>query len=153
MLYAIYFYKVNLTQKDIYSIENTLRRYSGKYPHVSYLLTISNTDSSHCAQRDIKIKGKKGRPKSVVLGHKVPTHVHLCVIGNEECSAYKCIRALIKAFNKRFKAKICSFSSKGKCQWAKNFIDYSLRQANSVSKNGIFNEILEKKNITKSKYF
>ncbi len=153
MLYEIYFFKVNLTQKDIYSIKNTLRRYSKKYLYASYLLVVSNTDSSHCAQREIKIKGKRGRPKTLVFGNKIPTHIHLCIIGNEKHSAYKFGKNLINAFNKRFKSNICMLIATDKGKWAKNFINYSLKQANSVSKNGIFNKILERRNAIKSEYF
>lgn len=143
-LYAIYLFKTKLSKQDIYSIQNTLRRYSKKYPHISYLLVVSNTDSNHCLQREIRIKGKKGRPATLVFGNKVDIHIHLSIIGNKEKSAYKCVKDLKKAFNKHFKGKVCSYEGWGKGQKAKNFIDYSLKQANSVNKNGIFNEILEK---------
>ena len=153
MLYAINLFKINLTEKDIFSIKNTLRRYCKKYPYVSYLLVVSNTDSKYCTQREIRIKGKRGRPKTIILGNKIPTHIHLSIMGNKTHSAYKYVKEIIKAFNKRFNGNICSFCSKGKDEHAKNFIDYSLRQANSVSKNGIFNKILETKKSIYSEYF
>lgn len=151
-LYAIYLYKVELTKQDIDSIKNTLERYNRKYPYVSYLLTISNTDSRYCLQREIR-KHKRGRPKTVVIGNKVSIHIHLSVLGDEKHSAYKYLKDVQKAINKRFKRNICSFYSKQKSDAAKNFIRYSLKQASSIRKSGIFNEILEKKNTLKSEYF
>lgn len=149
-LYAVNLYKVGLTKQDIYSIENTLERYNKKYPYVSYLLAISNTDSKHCAQREIKKKHTKGRPKTVVLGSKAPRHIHLSVIGDKEHSAYRYLEDIKKAINKRFKANVCSYSSKLGTERSKNFINYSLRQAFSIRKSGIFNEILESKRALKS---
>ncbi len=143
-LYVICLFKTKLSKQDIYAIQNALRRYNKKYPHISYLLTVSNTDSSHCLQRELKIKGKKGRPQTLVFGNKVDTHIHLSIIGDEKKSAYKCVKDLKSAINKHFKGNICSYSSWGKSQKAKNFINYSLKQANSINKSGIFNEILEK---------
>ncbi len=151
-LYAVYLYKVELTKQDIYSIKNILERYSEKYPYVSYLLTISNTDSSHCSQREIR-KHTRGRPKTVVIGNKIPIHIHLSVLGDNTRSAYKYLKDIQKAINKRFKQNICSFYSKGKSNEAKNFIMYSLKQASSIRKSKIFNEILETKRALKSEYF
>lgn len=151
-LYALYLFKVELTKQDIYSIENTLERYNKKYPYISYLLAISNTDSDHCLQREIK-KHTRGRPKTVVIGNKIPIHIHLSVLGNEEHSAYKYLKDVQKAINKRFNRKICSFYSKGKSDAAKNFINYSLKQASYIRKSGTFNEIIEKKDTVKSEYF
>ncbi len=143
-LYVIYLFKTKLLKKDIYSIQNALKRYSKKYPHISYLLVVSNTDSNHCLQRELKIKRKRGKPKTLVFGNKIDTHIHLSIIGNKRKSAYKCVEDLKKTINKHFGKKICSYCSYGKSQKAKNFINYSLKQANSINKNGIFNEILEK---------
>ncbi len=151
-LYALYLFKVELTKQDIYSIKNTLERYNEKYPYVSYLLAISNTDSNHCLQREIR-KHTRGRPKTVVIGNKVPIHIHLSVLGDEKYSAYKYLKDVQKAINKRFKQNICLFCSKRKSDEAKNFINYSLKQASSIRKSGIFNKILEKKNTLKSEYF
>ena len=143
-LYAIYLFKTKLSKQDIYAIQNALRRYSKKYPHISYLLVVSNTDSNHCLQRELKIKGKKGRPKTLVFGNKVDTHIHLSILGNEKKSAYRCVKDLKNAINKHFNENICIYAGWGKSQKAKNFINYSLKQANSINKSGIFNEILEK---------
>ncbi len=151
-LYAIYLFKTKLLKRDIYAIQNALKRYSKKYPHISYLLVVSNTDSSHCLQRELKIKGKKGRPRTVVFGNKIDTHIHLAIIGNEQKSAYRCAKDLKKALNKHFKGNICIYEGYGKGQKAKNFINYSLKQANSVNKNGIFNEILEKQKAIDTNY-
>lgn len=152
-LYAIYLYKVKITEQDIYSIKNTLERYSKKYPHISYLLTISNTDSKYCLQRELKIKNRRGRPPTIVIGNKIPLHIHLSILGNENHSAYKCVKDIKRALNKRFNQNICSFYCKGKSQKAMIFINYSLKQASSLRKSGIFNEILEKKSNIKTDYF
>ncbi len=138
-------FKKKLSKQDIYAIQNALRRYNKKYPHISYLLVVSNTDSNHCLQRELKIRGKKGKPKTLVFGNKIDTHIHLSIIGNKKKSAYKCVKDLKNAINKHFKKNTCTYCSWGKSQKAKNFIDYSLKQANSINKSGIFNEILEKK--------
>ena len=152
ILYAVYILKTNLTNQDIYAIQNKLRQVKEKYPYVSYLLAISNTDSKYCIRRKVREKGKKGRPKEVVLGNKIGKHVHLSVLGDESHSAYKCIKDMQKTFNRRFGKGKCIFYSKGNNKRAKNFINYSLKQANHYNKDGIFNFILEKCNVIETEY-
>ncbi len=153
VLYAIYFFKQSkLTINDIESINNKLRRCRKKYPYISYLLTISNTESNHCVKRKIKTKKRRDRPPIRVIGKKTYLHVHLAVIGDKEHSAYKCVKEIKEMFNKRCQCNCCNFYSKGRKQHAKNFINYILKQSLSVRKNGIFNEILEKRNTIETNY-
>lgn len=152
ILYAIYLYKTALTPNDIESIKNKLKRCKRKYPYISYLLTTSNTDSRHCVRRKLMLKNKRGRPKEVVLGNKVEKHIHLSIVGDEEHSAYKCAEDIKATINKRFGKRVCGYESKGRNEKAKNFVNYSLRQANSINKCGIFNEILEKRKVIETNY-
>lgn len=152
ILYAINLYKTSLSSNDIESIRNKLKRCKLKYPYISYLLIVSNTDSSYCARRKLMLKNKRGRPKEIVLGNKIEPHIHLSIIGDSEHSAFKCIKEIQSTINKRFGEKICGYESKGHSTWAKNFVNYSLKQANSINKSGIFNEILEKREVIDTYY-
>ncbi len=152
-VYGIYLFQTNLSDNDIYSIQNTLKRYKEKYPYVSYLLVVSDTDHKGCVRRQIKLDQGRGRYKTIVIGKKIERHIHLAVIGDENNSARECAEEIKEAFNKRFKGKKCIFCSKGKSTHAKNFINYCLRQANQVNKSGIFNQLLVKKEIPKIDYF
>lgn len=151
-LYSISLYKTALTPNDIESIRNKLKRCKNKYPYISYLLVTSNTDSKYCVRRKLRSKNKRGRPKEVVLGNKIETHIHLSIVGDVKHSAFKCVKEIKETINKRFGKSICGHSSKGRKTWAKNFVNYSLRQANSINKSGIFNEILEKRNVIETHY-
>lgn len=94
----------------------------------------------------------KGRPPTVVLGNKIKTHIHLLVIGSKNHSAYSVVKEIVTTLNKRFDKK-CSFRGIGKSKHAKNFISYSLKQSNSILKNGLFNELVEKrKNISTQRF-
>lgn len=151
-VYAIYLYKTALTPQDIMAIQNKLRRCKIKYPYISYLLVTSNTDSKYCKIRKIRLKNKKGRPKEVVLGNKVPLHIHLVILGDHEHSAYKCAKDIQRMINKRFNKNICTFHSKSYLKKAKNFVNYSLKQANTINKCGIFDEILVERKVIASNY-
>lgn len=154
ILYSLYVYRrgEELTNADIFSIENTLNRYRKKYPHVSFLMVVSNTDSHFCIKRLCIEQGRKGRPTTKIIGKQVPRHVHIAIIGDEKHSPYKFLKDVKKALDKRFNGKKCSYWSKGDNEHAINFINYILRQSYRQRKNGLFNEILEKKNITKITY-
>lgn len=153
-LYALYIYRTGemLTKADIYSVESTLNRYRKKYPYVSFLMTVSNTDSHFCTKRLCIEQGKKGRPTTKVIGKQVARHIHIAVVGDKNNSAYKFLRDVKKALDKRFGGNKCSYWSKGNKRHAINFINYILRQSNRSRKSGIFYEILEEENITKIKY-
>lgn len=123
--------KEGLTSQDIDSILNTLYRYREAYPFGSFLLVTSTTDATH---RKVIKTGKRGRPKSVPVGKKVPRHVHIAVIGDEQHSAYKYKEDIQKAINKRltdskFRIKSTKDESKGHEEHAANFIGYCFRQA------------------------
>ena len=144
-LYAIYIHKTgdHLTIQDIYSIENTLKRYRKKYPYISYLMTISNTDSKFCSKRECIEMGKKGKSTVKVIGNQVPLHIHIAVIGDKNHSAFKYIKDVKNALNKRFKGNACSYWSKGDNKHAISYINYSLKQSFKYRKCGIFNNLLE----------
>lgn len=147
IVYAIYIFKTKLSIQEIYFIENLLNKYQKKFPYASYLLVVSNTDSKYCARRKIIYKGEKGRPTTVVIGKKVDTHIHLALMGDENNSAYKFVKALISELKKR---KIeCMAIPKGMHIHSKYFINYMLKQANIVRKSNKFNDLLEKKEVVK----
>lgn len=147
ILYGIYIYKTNLSVQEIYFIENILKKYQKKFPYVSYLFGVSNTKSKHCVRRKIIYKGEKGRPKTVVIGKKIDTHIHLAVMGDEKRSAYKFVKGLIKELKEN--GIECRAISKGMHKHSKNFINYILKQANIVRKSNKFNDLLEKKEVIK----
>lgn len=147
ILYGFYIFKNNVSIQEIYWIENLLKKYQKKYPYASYLFTVSNTHSQYCVRREIIFKGKKGRPLTIVIGKKIASHIHLSIMGDEEHSAYKFIKDLKSEINN--KGIKCMTFSKGTNKHAKNFINYSLKQANIVRKSNKFNNLLEKKKIIK----
>lgn len=133
-LYAVnvYYPKEGLTQQDKNSMLNTLHRYRGKHPYVSFLY-IESTTGNVKGRRTIKT-GKPGRPKKVVKGKKVAPHVHIAAIGTEDRSAYTYVEEVKKAINKRFQrkepyTKRCKRESKGNRMHAVNYISYCLEQA------------------------
>lgn len=152
ILYGVYLFKTDLDRTDIFAIKNKLNRCKKKFPYISYLLIVSNTDSKHCLLRKIKTLNKKGRPPVRVIGYKVNTHIHLSVMGDEKNSAYKAVKDIQQFLNFRFKGKKSYYSSKGSREHAKNFINYCLRQGNNISKYGKFNDLLEKRKIIETKY-
>lgn len=149
-LYAIYFFEVEFSEKDIMSVKNTLRRYKKKYPYIGYLLAISNTDSKYCVQREIRLKNRKGRPPTIVLGNKIPIHIHLSIIGDYNHSAYSVAKQIVNTLNKRFEGK-CAIRRKGRKTHAKVFINYSLKQSKDTWIKGLFEDIIEKKKNKTSK--
>lgn len=133
--------KEGLTQQDIFSILNTLHRYRAAYLFVSFLLVTSTTDA---VRREVIRTGKRGQPKKVPVGKKVPQHVHIAVIGDEQHSAYTYKEAVQEAINKRladgkFRIKSTKDESKGHKEHAANYIGYCFRQADSVRTAGEFN--------------
>ena len=149
-VYAIYFFDVEFSKLDIESVKNTLRRYKKKFPYMGFLLVISNTDSNHCTIRKIMLKKHIGSPPSIVLGHKIQTHIHLAIIGDNNHSAWSVTNQIVKTLNKRFDDRV-RFRGKGRDIHAKNFIKYSLKQANHVWKKGKFEEIIYKEKTIKTK--
>lgn len=147
ILYAFYFFKIEMSKQDIYCIENILNKCQKKFPYVSYLFVVSNTDSKYCVRRKIIFKGEKGKPTTIVIGKKINTHIHLAILGNEKQSAYKFTKALQNEVNK--KGIKCMAYSKGMSKHAKYFINYILKQANTVRKTNKFNDLLEEKEIIK----
>lgn len=133
-LYAInvYYPKEGFSQQDKDSILNTLHRYRGKHPHVSFLYVESTTGNVK-GRKTIKT-GKPGRPKKDVMGKKVVPHVHIAAIGTEDRSAYSYVEDVKKAINKRFQkkkpyVKRCKRESKGSREHAINYINYCLDQS------------------------
>lgn len=147
ILYAIYIFKTNLSVREIYFVENLLNKYQKKFPYASYLLVVSNTDSKYCVRRKIIFKKERGRPVTVVIGRKINTHIHLAIMGDGNKSAYKFVKALIKELKKHGIG--CMAISKGMHIHSKHFINYMLKQANTVRKSNKFNDLLEKMEVKK----
>lgn len=134
--------KKGLSDQDVTAIEQMLeRRQKKKYPYCSYQMVVSTT-SKKCSRRKI-YTGKPGRPKEVPIGRKRPKHTHIIVIGNSEHSAYSFGKDVAAAIDKRLRkrglsgkrARIQQFKSR---ENAVNYINYSRRQADSVSTGGNF---------------
>ena len=136
VLYNLEIYKVNLSTRDLYSIENTFRRYRKQFPHVSYLIVFSDVESNNCRKIEMKT-GKRGRPKTIVLGYPKAPHIHIAVIGDENNSASEYMKKIKKAVNKRLGGGMCEIVSKGVN--AGGFINYCLKQAKSIKIGGKFN--------------
>lgn len=143
-LYSLEIYnpKEGLTIRDKYSILDKLHKRREKHPHVSFLYVESTTS---------KVKGfkyihtgKPGRPKKHICGNKVAGHVHIAIIGTSEKSAYKYVKDVKEAINKRFLksapyTKRCRSESKGNREHAINYINYCLNQADLKRTAGDFN--------------
>ena len=127
VVYSLEVYRTGdeLSDTDIYSIHNTLKRYQKRYSYVSYLLVISR-------------KGYKqltcGKYKEI----KVARHVHIAAIGGIEESAYQYMKAVKKAVNKRFRKKVSKIVSHGKEQDAIYYINYCFDQAERYRTGGKF---------------
>lgn len=142
-LYNIELYVIGkeLTQADIYSVENSLKRYRKQYPYCSYLIAESVIDSEQYNTYYEKT-GKKGRPPKKFEGKKAPRHLHIIVIGDELHSAYtygnKVVEAINKRFSKRFNTKVSSLKCKGHDIKGAYFINYCLDQAQHYRTGGSF---------------
>ncbi len=124
-----------LTPQDMDSILNTLYRYQDDFPFVSFLYVESTTDA---IDRKRITTNKAGRPKEVPIGPNVPPHVHIAIIGDKENSAWKYKEIVKEAINKRFKMRIVKDQSKGKNEWAINYINFCFRQKDTYIQSGPF---------------
>ena len=97
ILYSIEIHQRHITEKDVYSVDNALRRYRKCCPDTSFFRAISQKDSKSAKRKTIKT-GKRGRPRTKVLGRKKPLHLHIGVLGN---SAHKYATLVQKAIKKR----------------------------------------------------
>ncbi len=136
VLYNLEIYRTNLSNADIYSIEHTLRRYIEKYPYVSFLMAISNVKSSSCYKKVIRT-GKRGRPKTEVLGLHKPLHLHIIAIGDDKHSAHAYMRKVKAVIEKRIGNGNTRIISKGK--ESAGFIGYCCKQSKPIKTGGKFN--------------
>lgn len=132
VLYSIELY-FEATDKDIEDLQNAYKYARKKNPHISWFIADSDTDSKTAIKATVKT-GKRGRPKTVVYGDKVPRHIHTGVMGNEEQSAWKVAEHIRVKMNKKKGKKIARVVSKQ----GVGFIRYSCMQANNFYKGGDF---------------
>lgn len=133
VLYAIETYKTALTDNDITAVINALRYQHKKQPFISWFVSVSDTDSD-TAIKAVEKTGKPGRPKTVVTGSKVDTHVHIGVMGDKEHSAYTAAKNVGLTINKRFGKKVTKVAT----MQGTGFIAYSYQQANKFHTGGDF---------------
>lgn len=119
--------------KDIMSVENTLRRYGKKNPYASWFMAPSSTDSK-TAFKYSERTGKRGRPKTKVDGDKVKKHLHIGIMGNAEKSGYSMAKTVANSINKRAGKKITRVVA----MQGAGFITYSYQQADSFRQGGDF---------------
>jgi hypothetical protein len=129
-LFTVNPYKKSLSQKQIWSIENILRNALKKHPHVKVFIVVSSTGKN---ARRVK-KKVNGRYRTFIKGRKVPVHVHIGVIGDEQKSAKDYVVCVAKRLSKAgFHNKIKSIKDN---THAKNHINYCYKQADSFHQYG-----------------
>jgi|GEM_PF-6890096 len=127
-LYVINPDSEGLTDKQILSIENTLRNALKKHPYVKVFIVKSTTDS------DGAYRAKVGR-RTVVMGKKkVAPHVHIGAVGSQEKSA----REYVHYVSERLKLNGISIRNKTTPEyWHKiNYVTYCYRQADTFHQYG-----------------
>jgi len=83
-----------LTPKKVKAIEGCLWRLQDKYPHMSWFIAPSKTDSQTARKRSVK-EDKQGRPAGMVEGEPVALHIHMGMMGTAERSACSVVREFI----------------------------------------------------------
>lgn len=136
VIYAVYLFETNLTEREFLAIAAKLRYYANM-DGVSWLAVYSSTESA-TAQSKPQKNGKRGRPKKFIYGKKTNTHCHLSLVGTKEKSAYSTAVKFKKSVDKKRGRKICRVVSKGDSYDGRVWIGYSLKQADFLRSGGDF---------------
>ena len=134
-LYSVEIYKQGVSIEEFNRIVAVFR-YQCQKSGASFLSIYSTTNSLFTFPL-IEKTGKRGRPKRKVYGRKVAAHVHACVIGRAEKSAFSVCQEICKRLKNRHKI-MSKIVSKGREQHAVNYIEYCFRQADVVRSGGDF---------------
>lgn len=125
-LYSVEIYKQDISIEEFNRIV-ALFRYQCQKSGSSFLLILSTTNSTF-AFPIIEQTGKRGRPRRKVYGKKVPTHLHVAVIGTAEKSAFSVCQEICKRLKNKHRISAKTVS-KGREQHAYNFVRYCFNQA------------------------
>lgn len=138
VLYSLYVNITPLSRDEFNHIARRIRYFCEK-DGMSWLACYSTTDSKTAKQDSIKT-GKRGRPRKSVTGVKIDGHVHACVKGTNEKSAYSTAQKIKKDLDLHYWKKICTVESKGPCTGAhaKNTISYNFGQSDITRSGGDF---------------
>lgn len=138
--YSIEIYKTPLSISEFENMIVERLKYYGRRDGVSWLAVYSTTDSKN-AKQAVERTGKRGRPRKVVKGKKVEGHAHVLIIGNKEKSAYSTAQTVKNSIDKKYQyynKKMSKVVSKGDNAHAYNFMEYSMKQADTVRTGGEF---------------
>lgn len=134
VLYSVEIY-LELSPADFQKLFQKFRYYCRK-ENCSFLLVYSTTESKTAKRQKIK-SCKRGRPKKIIQGTPVAGHCHSAVVKSDG-SARQCCISIKKALDKKAGKPISKIISKGSGIHAENYIQYSIRQADSIRQGGDF---------------
>lgn len=134
VLYSIEIYS-EFSPKDFEQLFQKFRYYCRK-ENCSFLLCLSSTESKTAKRQKIK-SCKRGRPRHIVTGTTVPGHAHTAVL-KADGSARQCCISIKKALDKKAGKPVSRIVSKGSGIHAENYVQYSLKQADSIRQGGDF---------------
>lgn len=134
-LYSIEFY-LELSPADFGQLFQKFRYYCRK-ENCSFLLVYSTTESKTAKRQRVKTTHKRGRPKKIILGTPVPGHCHSAVVKSDG-SARQCCISIKKALDRKAGKPVSKIVSKGSGIHAENYVQYSLKQADSIRQGGNF---------------
>lgn len=133
-LYSIEIY-TDIEPKDFEQLFQKFRYHCQK-ENCSFLLVYSTTLSKTAKRQKIK-SCKRGRPRNIVTGTPVAGHCHSAVVKSDG-SARQCCLAIKKSLDKKAGKPVSRIVSKGSGIHAENYVQYSLKQADSIRQGGDF---------------
>lgn len=133
-LYSLEVY-LELSPADFEKLFQKFRYYCQK-GNCSFLLVYSTTESKTAKRQRLKTH-KRGRPKKIILGTPVAGHCHSAVVKSDG-SARQCCLTLKKSIDKKAGKPVSRIVSKGSGIHAENYVQYSLKQADSIRQGGDF---------------
>lgn len=133
-LYSLEVY-LEISPADFEKLFQKFRYYCQK-GNCSFLLVYSTTESKTAKRQRLKTH-KRGRPKKIILGTPVAGHCHSAVVKSDG-SARQCCLTLKKSIDKKAGKPVSRIVSKGSGIHAENYVQYSLKQADSIRQGGDF---------------
>jgi len=120
-----------LSDKQIQSVENTLRYATRKHPYIKIFIAKSTTDAKSACRTKIKVGG---RQQTVIAGKKVAPHVHIGVVGSQEKSA----REYVHYVSRLLKRNGLSVRNKSTPDYFHriNYVAYCYKQADTFHQYG-----------------
>lgn len=134
VLYSIEIYS-EFSPKDFEQLFQKFRYYCQK-ENCSFLLCLSTTESKTAKRQRVKTH-RRGRPRHIMTGTPVAGHCHSAVVKSDG-SARQCCLTLKKSIDKKAGKPVSRIVSKGSGIHAENYVQYSLKQADSIRQGGDF---------------